>query len=54
MVGARHVLYGSDYPFDRAAGPLADQLAGTGLGGGDIAMIAATNAVRRFGLPLGV
>ena len=52
MVGAQHVMYGSDYPFDMAAGPLAEQLDGTGLGGGDMAMIAATNAVRLFGLPL--
>ena len=52
MVGAQQVMYGSDYPFDMAAGPLAEQLDGTGLGGGDMAMIAATNAVRLFGLPL--
>ena len=36
MVGADHVVYGTDFPFDMAAGPLADQLDGTGLGGGDI------------------
>ena len=54
MAGAQHVLYGSDYPFDMAAGPLAAQLDGTGLGGEDSAMIAGTNAVQLFGLKLAV
>jgi aminocarboxymuconate-semialdehyde decarboxylase len=42
-VGAGHVVYGTDYPFDTAAGPLADQLAGTGL-------IAGRNAAALFGV----
>ncbi len=31
LAAADHVVYGTDFPFDMAAGPLADQLAGTGI-----------------------
>jgi len=51
MVGADHVVYGTDFPFDMAAGPLADQTDGTGLGDEDLVMIAGTNAAKLFGLP---
>jgi aminocarboxymuconate-semialdehyde decarboxylase len=50
LVGADHVVYGTDFPFDMAAGPLADQLAGTGIG--DTGLIAGGNASDLFGLAL--
>ena len=50
LVGADRVVYGTDYPFDMAAGPLADQLAGTGIG--DAGPIASGNANDLFGLGL--
>jgi aminocarboxymuconate-semialdehyde decarboxylase len=50
MVGPDHVVYGTDFPFDMAAGPLKDQLAGTGLADGDLAAIAGGNAAHLFGL----
>jgi len=49
-VGAGNVVFGTDFPFDMAAGPLADQLAGAGLGGADVAAIAFGNAGALFGL----
>jgi aminocarboxymuconate-semialdehyde decarboxylase len=49
-VGTDHVVYGTDFPFDMAAGPLADQLAGTGIG--DAGLIAGRNANELFGLGL--
>ena len=49
-VGTDHVVYGTDFPFDMAAGPLADQLAGTGIS--DAAAIAGRNASDLFGLGL--
>ena len=49
-VGTDHVVYGTDFPFDMAAGPLADQLAGTGLS--DTGLIAGGNANDLFGLGL--
>ena len=52
LAGPDHVVYGTDFPFDMAAGPLKDQLAGTGLAGGDLAAIAAGNAIDLFGLRL--
>ena len=52
LVGADHVVYGTDYPFDMAAGPLADQLAGTGLAEADTELIAGRNAASLFGLKL--
>lgn len=52
MVGADRVLFGTDFPFDMAAGPFRDQADGTGLGGEDLAMIAGLNADRLFGLGL--
>ena len=51
-VGAGHVVYGTDFPFDMAAGPLPDQLAGTGLSGEDAELIAGRNATALFGLEL--
>jgi aminocarboxymuconate-semialdehyde decarboxylase len=50
LVGADHVVYGTDFPFDMAAGPLAGQLAGAGLDAGQTEQIAGANAVRLFGL----
>lgn len=50
LVGADHVVYGTDYPFDMAAGPLADQVAGTGLGEDALELIAGRNAAALFGL----
>jgi len=52
LAGADHVLFGTDFPFDMAAGPLADQLDGTGLGEKDIELIAGRTADRLFGLGL--
>ena len=51
LAGADRVLYGTDYPFDMAAGPLADQLAGTGLAPADTELIAGHNAAALFGFP---
>ena len=51
-VGADHVVYGTDFPFDMAAGPLAEQLAGTGLSAADTELIAGRNAAALFGLIL--
>jgi aminocarboxymuconate-semialdehyde decarboxylase len=52
LAGVDHVVYGTDFPFDMAAGPLADQLAGTGLSDEDAAAIAGGNASRLFKLGL--
>ena len=52
LVGAGHVLYGTDFPFDMAAGPLQDQLDGTDLGDEDVAAIAGGNAARLFSLTI--
>jgi aminocarboxymuconate-semialdehyde decarboxylase len=49
-VGADRVLYGTDFPFDMAAGSVADQLAGTGLGTAETELIAGGNASALFGL----
>jgi aminocarboxymuconate-semialdehyde decarboxylase len=51
-VGADHVVYGSDFPFDMAAGPLTGQLAGTGISDEDTELIAGRNAAALFGLTL--
>lgn len=50
LAGADHVVYGTDYPFDMAAGPLAEQVAGAGLSGADLELIAGGNAARLFGI----
>jgi aminocarboxymuconate-semialdehyde decarboxylase len=50
QVGAGRVLFGTDFPFDMAAGPLTDQIAGTALNPEAIARIAGRNAIREFGL----
>jgi predicted TIM-barrel fold metal-dependent hydrolase len=50
MVGTDRVLFGTDFPFDMAAGPLSGQVAGTGLEGADLARIAGLNACQLFGL----
>jgi aminocarboxymuconate-semialdehyde decarboxylase len=52
LVGADHVVYGTDFPFDMAAGPLAGQLHGTGLSPADTELIAGRNAAALFGLEL--
>ena len=52
LAAADHVVYGTDFPFDIAAGPLADQLAGTGLSPADAELIAGRNAAALFGLRL--
>jgi aminocarboxymuconate-semialdehyde decarboxylase len=52
LVGADHVVYGTDFPFDMAAGPLPDQLDGTGLSPADTELIASRNACALFGLGL--
>jgi aminocarboxymuconate-semialdehyde decarboxylase len=51
-VGAEHVMYGTDFPFDMAAGPLTDQLDGAGLSPADTDLIAGRNAAALFGLDL--
>ena len=53
LAGADHVVYGTDFPFDMAAGPLADQTAGAGLSDADLELIAGRNAVALFGLTTG-
>jgi aminocarboxymuconate-semialdehyde decarboxylase len=53
LVGAERVVYGTDYPFDMAAGPLDEQLAGTGLDGGLRDDIAWRTSSRLFRLPAG-
>jgi aminocarboxymuconate-semialdehyde decarboxylase len=50
LVGAGQVMYGTDYPFDMAAGSLSDQLAGTALNPAAITRIAGRNALRVFGI----
>lgn len=52
MVGADRVVFGTDFPFDMAAGPVDEQAAGTGLSEADLADIAGRNASRLFGLGL--
>ena len=52
LAGADRVLFGTDFPFDMAAGPLAEQIDGTGLDGGDVELIAGLTADRLFGLGL--
>jgi predicted TIM-barrel fold metal-dependent hydrolase len=48
--GVDHVVYGTDYPFDMAAGALGEQLHGTGLSPADAELIAGRNAAALFGL----
>jgi hypothetical protein len=48
-VGTDHLVYGTDFPFDMAAGPLADQLANTGIS--DAGRIAGGNDLFGLGLP---
>lgn len=50
LVGAANVLFGTDFPYDMAAGPLMEQLAGTGATDEEIDLIASANAVRLFKL----
>ena len=52
LVGAGRVLYGTDFPFDMAAGPLQDQIDGTGLSDDDVAAIAGGNAAGLFDLTI--
>lgn len=53
MVGPGRVMFGTDYPFDMAAGPLTDQFAGTALSPEAISRIAGRNALREFGIDQG-
>jgi aminocarboxymuconate-semialdehyde decarboxylase len=50
MVGADRVMFGTDFPFDMAAGTFHEQAAGTGLADADLAVIAGLNACSLFGL----
>lgn len=50
-VGADHVVYGTDFPFDMGGGSFDCQLAGVDLGATDLAKIAGDNATALFGLP---
>jgi aminocarboxymuconate-semialdehyde decarboxylase len=52
LVGSDHVVYGTDFPFDMAAGPMAAQADGTGLCDEDLVLIAGRNAEQLFGLDL--
>jgi aminocarboxymuconate-semialdehyde decarboxylase len=52
-VGTDRLVYGTDFPFDMAAGPLAAQLAGTGLPPGAAELVAGRNATALFGLARG-
>jgi aminocarboxymuconate-semialdehyde decarboxylase len=52
LVGAAHVVYGTDFPFDMAAGPLSEQAAGAGLDADSLATIAGLAADDLFGLGL--
>jgi aminocarboxymuconate-semialdehyde decarboxylase len=52
-VGADHVVYGTDYPYDMAGGPLAEQLGHMKLSEADYAQVAEGTAARVFGLPDG-
>jgi len=48
MVGSRNVLFGTDYPYDMAAGQLVDQLRGVGLEDESVEDIAGRNTMRLF------
>lgn len=50
-VGADRVAYGTDFPFDMAGGPFADQVDGAGLPDDTRLQIASGNAARLFSLP---
>lgn len=50
LVGADQVVFGTDFPFDMAAGPLAEQLRGVGLSPAGTVRIAGGNASQLFGL----
>lgn len=52
LAGAEHVVYGTDYPFDMAAGPLSDQAEGAGLDARSLASVAGLAADSLFGLKL--
>jgi aminocarboxymuconate-semialdehyde decarboxylase len=51
LVGSRNVVYGTDYPYDMAAGPLVDQLRDVGLDEDATANIAGRNSAALFKLP---
>jgi aminocarboxymuconate-semialdehyde decarboxylase len=48
-VGANHVVYGTDYPYDMGGGSLADQLGDTELSAEDHRQVANATAARLFG-----
>ncbi|MGH3501058.1 MAG: amidohydrolase family protein [Nocardioidaceae bacterium] len=53
MVGADHVVFGTDFPYDMAAGAFEEQVAGTGLDERDLAHVAGDTAARLFALETG-
>jgi aminocarboxymuconate-semialdehyde decarboxylase len=52
LTGAEHVVFGTDYPFDMAAGRLSDQAEGAGLDASSLAAVAGLSADSLFGLKL--
>lgn len=50
LVGSDRVVYGTDYPYDMAAGALQEQLAGTGVDAATRSAIAGVNASELFQL----
>lgn len=51
LVGSTHVLFGTDFPFDMAAGPVGEQLDGIELSAGQRQAVAGGNAMSLFGIP---
>lgn len=49
-VGADRVVYGTDFPYDMAAGPLNEQLGRIGRDPADLAKVAGANAAALFGI----
>lgn len=52
MVGPGRIVFGTDFPFDMAAGPLASQVDGAGLSEQDVKLIAGLTADSLFSLGL--
>ena len=53
LVGAEHVAFGTDFPFDMGGGPFEQQVAGVDLDDGQREHLAWRTAARLFGLPHG-
>ena len=49
-VGADRVVFGTDFPYDMAAGPFDDQVEGVGLTDAERAQVAGGNAAALFGI----